>query len=93
MWIDARDPELFRLGTVPGAVNIPWSALERDEQRAVKAAKDDGRLPMEDHNTRVVVFGTDARQARAVAEVITRNAFHNVSYFEADAETLRNTLR
>ena len=93
VWIDARNPEQFRAGTVPGAVNLPWSALERDEERVVKAAKDDGRLPMEDHNTRVIVFGTDARQARAVAEVIARNAFHNVSYYEGDVEALRAMLR
>src|SRR5438874_5475476 len=34
----------------------------------VKKAKDDGRLPMEDHNTRVLVIGANAAQARALAE-------------------------
>jgi hypothetical protein len=47
----------------------------------VKAAKDDGRLPMEDHNTRLIVFGRDGTQAQAVAEAIAREAFHNVAYF------------
>ena len=41
---------------------------------------------MEDHNTRIVVFGADGAQARAVAEAVAREAFHNVSYF---AGTLR----
>jgi hypothetical protein len=36
---------------------------------------------MEDHNTRIVVFGRDAAQARALAEAIVREAFHNVAYF------------
>jgi HEAT repeat protein len=47
----------------------------------VKTAKDDGRLPMEDHNTRLIVFGRDGTQAQAVAEAIAREAFHNVAYF------------
>ena len=35
---------------------------------------------MEDHNTRVVVFGATAEQAGAAAEEIARNAFHNVMF-------------
>ena len=38
-------------------------------------------LPMEDHNTRIIVLGADAAAARYVAEALTREAFHNVSYF------------
>ena len=44
-------------------------------------AKDDGRLPMEDHNTRIVVFGANPEQARKAADVVAANAFHNVTYF------------
>jgi rhodanese-related sulfurtransferase len=54
----------------------------------VKAAKDDGRLPMEDHNTRIVVFGREGAQAKAVAEAIVQEAFHNVAYFGGTFETL-----
>jgi hypothetical protein len=39
---------------------------------------------MDDHNTRIVVFGDNAVQAPAVAEELTRNAFHNVSCFEGN---------
>jgi rhodanese-related sulfurtransferase len=53
------------------------------------AAKDDGRLPMHDHNTRIVVVGTTGAQARVVAEEITANAFHNVAYYDGDADGLR----
>jgi hypothetical protein len=55
----------------------------------VKKAKDDGRLPMEDHNTRIIVFGRDEAQAKAVAEAIAREAFHNVSYFAGSLEQLQ----
>ena len=46
---------------------------------------------MEDHNTRIVVVGTDAGAAQYVAEALTREAFHNVAYFAGPFETvLRN---
>jgi hypothetical protein len=47
----------------------------------VRRAKDDGRLPMEDHNTRIVVVGRAAGDARYVAEALAREAFDNVAYF------------
>ena len=59
----------------------------------VKKAKDDGRLPMEDHNTRIIVFGKDSAQVRAVAEAVAREAFHNVSYFVGRYETLKSVLK
>jgi len=44
-------------------------------------AKDDGRLPMTDHNTRIFVVGSNGAEARAVAEAIVHDAFHNVTFF------------
>lgn len=76
VWVDARDRAAFESGSLPRARHIP------PEQ--VKAAKDDGRLPMEDHNTRIIVFASDSTRARSVAEAIAREAFHNVSYLEGD---------
>ncbi len=80
--IDAREADAFRAGSFPNARNIPRSlVLEGKDVGEVKRAKDDGRLPMEDHNTRVIVIGSDPGVARYVAEALTREAFHNVSYF------------
>jgi rhodanese-related sulfurtransferase len=59
----------------------------------VKRAKDDGRLPMEDHNTRIIVVGRDAAQARYVAEALAREAFHNVTYFPGSFEEAQTALR
>lgn len=59
----------------------------------VTRAKDDGRLPMYDHNTRIVVLGATAAQARAVAEAIAANAFHNVAYYDGDGSTVGQTTR
>ena len=82
VWIDVRDSSEFVQGSIPGARNLPQSGvLDGKDVGEVFAAKNDGRLPMEDHNTRIVVFGRDGDQAREVAEALAREAFHNVAYF------------
>jgi hypothetical protein len=48
---------------------------------------------MEDHNTRIVVFGRDAAQARGLAEAIAREAFHNVAYFPGHFDVLRTKVK
>jgi rhodanese-related sulfurtransferase len=63
-----------------GATSIPLGETA--------AAKDDGRLPMTDHNTRILVVGTTGAQARAVADAIVRDAFHNVAFFAGRIEDL-----
>ena len=80
--IDARDPAAFQSGAIPGARNIPRSqVLEGKDVGVVKEAKNDGRLPVEDHNTRVIVIGATIEDARYVAQALAREAFHNVSFF------------
>ena len=89
--LDVREASEFRKGTLPGARNIPRSlVLEGNDVGEIRKAKDDGRLPMEDHNTRIIVIGGDAGAARHVAESIAHEGFHNVSYF---AGTLSDALR
>jgi rhodanese-related sulfurtransferase len=91
VFIDARNPEEFQAGTLPRAVSVPASGLERRKDVGeVRRAKDDGRLPMEDHNTRVIVFGRDGAQARAVAEAIVGEAFHNVAFNGGTVDSLRS---
>jgi len=90
VWIDAREPAAFKTGTVPGARNIASSGLRPGKDQGVmKQAKDDGRLPMEDHNTRIIVFGSNARDARAVADAIASEAFHNVSFIAEPIEQVQ----
>ena len=90
VWIDAREPEEFRAKSIPNARNLPLTGVKPGKDVGeVKKAKDDGRLPMEDHNTRIIVFGRDGAQAKAVAEALAREAFHNVSYFAGPFERLR----
>ena len=54
----------------------------------VKATKDDERLPMEDPNTRIIVFERDGAQAQAVAAAIAQEALHHVAYVAGTFETL-----
>jgi rhodanese-related sulfurtransferase len=92
--IDTRDAAAYAAGTLPNARHLPRSGvLEGKDVGEVKRAKDDGRLPMEDHNTRIVVFGEDATTARYVAEALTREAFHNVSYFAGTFQQARAALQ
>ena len=80
VFVDARPPAAFQVGSLQGARNIPLEDVVK--------AKDDGRLPMEDHNTRIVVFGADAAQARAVTTELAKNAFHNVAFYAGTLDDL-----
>jgi rhodanese-related sulfurtransferase len=86
VWIDARSANEYTANTLPGAVNMI------DKVDVVKA-KDDGRLPMQDHNTRIIVFGADGEQARMVATEIAKNAFHNVMFFDGPFEEIAQMLQ
>lgn len=93
VWIDARESSAFAGGSISGARNIPASGLRPGKDEGVmKAAKNDGRLPMDDHNTRIVVFGADGKDARAVADAIASEAFHNVTFVADPFEQLRQAL-
>ena len=81
-FVDARPQKTG--ATVRGAVHIPLAE--------VTAAKDDGRLPMLDHNTRIIVFGESGAQARAVAASLAKNAFDNVTFFDGTVDQLRREL-
>lgn len=93
VWIDARERAAFKTGTLPGARNIAPSGLRPGKDQGVmKEAKDEGRLPMDDHNTRIIVFGSNAGDARAVADAIASEAFHNVSFVAEPVEQVRRAL-
>jgi rhodanese-related sulfurtransferase len=93
VFIDARDREEFAARTLPGSRNIPRSGVSSEKDSGeVRAAKDDGRLPMEDHNTRIIVFGRDAAQAQTVAEALAKEAFHNVAFYGGTFDSLMQRI-
>jgi rhodanese-related sulfurtransferase len=85
--IDVRDASAFGAGTLPNARHLPRSGvLEGKDVGEVRRAKDDGRLPMNDHNTRIIVVGSQVADARYVAEALAREAFHNVAFYRGTVE-------
>lgn len=73
VFLDARTPEEFASGSLPGAHHVQVSDIA--------AAKSDGRLPMDDFNTRVVTFGQDGEQALGLAEGLAHTGFNNVKFY------------
>jgi rhodanese-related sulfurtransferase len=83
VFVDARSRAEFERGSMPGAVNILAGEAEQANEPT------DGRLPHKDKGTRVIVFATDAKDARKVAEEIAKKAYWNSSYFGGAADELR----
>jgi len=81
VFVDARSPERFKAGTVPGAVNVRFGETEK--------ANTDGRLPYTDKGTRIVVFADTPQEAREVAEEIAHAAFWNSGYFGGTYDQLK----
>ncbi len=81
VFIDARPKSEFDRGTLPGAVNMEPGEAEQ--------ANKDGRLPYNDHGTRIIVFGDNTTRARELAEEIARRAYWNSSYFSGAFQDLR----
>jgi rhodanese-related sulfurtransferase len=94
VWIDVRSAQAFAAGSLTGAKSIPRSlVLQGKDVGEVKKAKDDGRLPMYDHNTRIIVFSDDVREAEAVADALAKEAFHNVSFYGGSFQELKSALK
>jgi rhodanese-related sulfurtransferase len=94
VWVDGRNSEEFQEGSIRGAKNIPRDGvLPGKDVGEVFAAKNDGRLPMEDHNTRIVVFAENGKQAGEIAEALAREAFHNVTYFAGTYEEFTESIK
>jgi rhodanese-related sulfurtransferase len=93
VWVDARVEAIYKSETLKDAVNIPFNRLTGNKNTGIiKEAKDDGRLPMYDHNTRIVVFASNVEEAAAVAAAITKEAFHNVHYFNGSYQEVKQIL-
>jgi rhodanese-related sulfurtransferase len=86
VYFDARSPQEFAKGSIPGAHNVP-----ADE--AATAGLGQAPMPRNDFNTRIVIFGRDGAQARKLANVIGTTPFQNVSYFAGTFETLAAAIK
>jgi rhodanese-related sulfurtransferase len=79
--VDARSRAEYAAGSIPAAQSILGGEAGQ--------AKEDRRLRYLDANTRILVFANSAREARAVAEELTRNAYPNTSYYDGSYEELK----
>jgi rhodanese-related sulfurtransferase len=86
VFFDTRSPEDFAKGSLPRAYNVPADRLS-------SGALDKAPLPLDDFNTRIVLFGRDAAQARALADALSRRPWHNVAYYPGRFETLREAIK
>ena len=80
VFIDTRPAAEFAKGTLGNAVNIRPDELAK------------AKLPDDDFNRRIVLFGSDEAQARAAADVMSKRPWHNVSYYPGTFESLRQVL-
>ncbi len=74
-------------GTRVSAGKIP--AAESIRAGEVSQATRDHRLGYYDHNTRIVVFGDSAGEARAVAEEIALIGYSNSSFYGGTYQELK----
>jgi rhodanese-related sulfurtransferase len=84
VFFDARSAEEFAKGSLPGAHNLTPEAAAK-----VKGSP----MPLDDFNTRIVLFGRDAAQARALADALSKRPWHNVAYFPGSFEMLSAALK
>lgn len=86
VYFDARSPEEFAKGSLAGALNLPPAKL-------IAEGPEKQPLPREDFNTRVILFGRDAAQARELAVAVGKTPYQNVSYFPGSFDQLMTALK
>ena len=86
VFFDARSAEEFSKGSLGGAHSVPADKIASEGLGKVP-------LPRDDFNTRVVLFGRDGAQARALADAIGKTPYQNVSYFPGTYDALAAAVK
>lgn len=88
-FIDSRKAESFAKGSLKEAKNIPFDGvMDGKDVGEIFKAKEDGRLPVDDRNTRIVVFGENIIEIKRVADGLVKEAFHNVCYYAGSVQDI-----
>lgn len=85
VFIDGRSPHEFARGSLAGACNA-------QVQTFLPGILNQNPMPKDDFNRRVILFGRDAAQARALADALRTRPWHNVAYFAGSYEALAAAL-
>ena len=86
VFLDARSATDFARQSLPGTFNVPLDSL-------ANGALAKAPLPHNDFNTRIVLFGRDAAQARALADAMAKTPYQNVSYFPGTFQQLAAAVK
>src|SRR5262245_873864 len=81
VFFDARAAEDFAKVSLASTHNVPADSLATDGLRKAP-------MPNNDFNTRIILFGRDAAQARILADAVRKTPYQNVSYFLGTFEAL-----
>ena len=94
VWLDTRVADVIAKAPLTGARRIDVEVAKGGKDNAaMQKAKNDGTLPIEDHNTRIIIFGDDLQIVRSVAEAIAKEAFHNLAFFAGNAADLARAVK
>jgi rhodanese-related sulfurtransferase len=94
VWLDTRSANEIAKAPLAGGKRIGVEVARGGKDNpAMQQAKNDGTLPIEDHNARVIVFGDDPQAVLSVADAIAKEAFHNVSFFAGSTADLRRAAK
>jgi rhodanese-related sulfurtransferase len=94
VWLDTRSPAEFTKGSLPGAKRIALDVTKGGKDNpAMQQAKNDATLPVEDHNTRIIVFGNDLQDVQAIADALAKEAFNNVAFFAGKYAELAEAIK
>lgn len=85
VFIDARPAVEFAKGSLRGARSMPVDDLASGKLKKLP-------LPLDDFNTRIVLFGRDGTQARKLADILSKRPWHNVAYYPGSFEELTAAL-
>ena len=93
-WLDTRSLQDFKKSSLSGAKRVGIEVTQGGKDNpAMQQAKNDGTLPINDHNTRIIVFGDDAQLVWAIGDAIAKEAFHNVAFFAGTYADLSNAAK
>lgn len=86
VFFDARSAVEFAKGSLPGAQSVPADQIASGGMKKAP-------MPEDDFNRRIVLFGQDGAQARALADALRERPWHNVAYFPGSFDDLAAALK